>query len=156
MNEFEISEILTRKKKIYIVILVLTTLVWIYLYNYHPSSFIEVKAQVEDYGRKMPASRGNYELYTDLSYEYKGDRFLIKTHNEFRFGWSRGDIVTIYINPFNPSDIYSSRDSRTITIFSGVILCFVVSKILVEKEKWRRKKNPNWFEEDKEKYEKKL
>jgi len=32
------------------------------------------------------------------------------------------------------------------------LVCYVASKILVAMEKNRRRKNPNWLEEDKEKY----
>ena len=80
-----------------------------------------------------------------------GEKILLKGVDEYKLGWKYGDKITVYVDPTNKFHVYTSRNSRGICFISLAVTSVIAGKIIIEAEMWRRKKNPNWFEEDREK-----
>ncbi|MBE5934745.1 MAG: hypothetical protein E7262_02990 [Lachnospiraceae bacterium] len=144
-NEERIERISKMKKRnVYILILVITAIIWLFLYNYKPSSgFVEVEATIKDYGIRDELWRRrdkSLHLYTHIRYVYNGHKLGLYEYDEYKFGWSKGDKIKIYVNPKNILHVYTTRYHRRFLGYCCIIVCFITHAIFTRVDKRMKEK----------------
>lgn len=101
--------------------------------NYIPASYDKVNATVDMIGSVRDEKEDeDYYFFVYVNYKYKGKEYNHVKYNEIRVAWKRGEKITVYVNPDNPTELYTNRAAR---FFAMVVILLIISYI-----EWKREK----------------
>lgn len=107
---------------------------FIFLKAYTPAKYVPVDAMMVKTGSSGSGKNIYYYIY--VQYTYNNVKYSKVKYDEYQLGWMQGKKMTVYIDPDNPTKIYSSRWLRDILFIIclwGVIsLLNKMSKIMKE------------------------
>lgn len=107
-----------------IIVLIVGVLIISCMKSYKPASYEAVDATIDRVYSISGSKSRTYYAYVD--YIYKDREYSHIKYDEHKFGWTAGKEITVYVNPDNPTELYSNRTMRSFVSLGMVLIIFFI------------------------------
>lgn len=107
-----------------IIVLIVGVLIISCMKSYKPASYESVDATIDRVYSIGGSKSRTYYAYVD--YVYKDIKYSHIKYDEHKFGWTAGKEITVYVNPDNPTELYSNRTMRSFVSLGMVLIIFFI------------------------------